>query len=244
MFLNDSEFSRSTCAKFRGDTPRKFAEVLREFSRSFSAKSRGEKKWSARTYAKSRGVFSAKVRVREFLFAEWMRKKSFFLGLICRCQCVLSVPASALQVWANCGDELYDRKRHRKWLHYWSTINVSLTLSMCAHWRRPLPAFDFLTHLLLIRIGLRQSCEGIQLSCYTKSSWLAKINQWTEIIWLHRWHNNRALGNEAFSTLTVSALVGLPSSYFMLSRFDRQVQKLDRHGGLRKQYELREVWCK
>ena len=38
-------------------------EFLSGFSRSFSAKSRGEKQWSARTYAKSRGVFSAKVRI-------------------------------------------------------------------------------------------------------------------------------------------------------------------------------------
>ena len=76
-------FSRSICAKFRGETLRKFAVFLREFLRSFSAKSRGEKKWSARTYAKSCGVFSAKVRVWEFLIAEWTRKKELFLGLIC-----------------------------------------------------------------------------------------------------------------------------------------------------------------
>ena len=34
---------RSICANVRGETPRKFAEFLGEFSRSFSAKSRGEK---------------------------------------------------------------------------------------------------------------------------------------------------------------------------------------------------------
>ena len=42
-------------AKVRGVSPRVFAEFLCEISR--------RKKWSARTYAKSRGVFSAKVRV-------------------------------------------------------------------------------------------------------------------------------------------------------------------------------------
>ena len=55
---------------FRGVSARKFAEKLRESSRSFSASFRrvsrrdlAKEKWSARAYAKSRGVFSAKVRV-------------------------------------------------------------------------------------------------------------------------------------------------------------------------------------
>ena len=38
VFLKESEFSRSICAKFRGENPRKFAKFLREFSRSFSEK--------------------------------------------------------------------------------------------------------------------------------------------------------------------------------------------------------------
>ena len=47
-------FEMTSC--FRGVTARKFVVFLRDFSRR-------EKKWSARTYAKSRGVFSAKVCV-------------------------------------------------------------------------------------------------------------------------------------------------------------------------------------
>ena len=40
-------------------TSRVFVEYLREISRTFSAKfSRRKKKWSARTYAKSRGKFA------------------------------------------------------------------------------------------------------------------------------------------------------------------------------------------
>ena len=35
------------------------------------------------------------------------------------------------------------------------THNASLTLSLCAHGRRQLPAFDFLAHLLLIPIDVR-----------------------------------------------------------------------------------------
>ena len=34
------------------------------------------------------------------------------------------------------------------------THNASSTLSMCAHGRRQLPAFDFLAHLLLVPFGL------------------------------------------------------------------------------------------
>ena len=41
------------------------------------------------------------------------------------------------------------------------THNASLTLSMCTHGRTHLPAFGFLAHFLLIPIGFRQSCEGL-----------------------------------------------------------------------------------
>ena len=46
------------------------------------------------------------------------------------------------------GDELYDRKRPQE-VNPLLTHNASLTLRMCAHGRRQLPAFDFLAHLLL-----------------------------------------------------------------------------------------------
>ena len=46
------------------------------------------------------------------------------------------------------GDELYDRKRPQG-VNPLLTHNASLTLRMCAHERRQLPAFDFLAHLLL-----------------------------------------------------------------------------------------------
>ena len=99
------------------------------------------------------------------------------------------------------------------------THNASLTLSMCTDECKQLHAFDTLAHLLLISTGFRQSCEGIKLSWNTKTGWLAKaINEpkSSELTW----HNNCALGNETVCTLTVSALVVLPSSYFMLSWFD------------------------
>ena len=64
-------------------TPRVFAEYLREISQR-TAKTRRETKYSVWTYAKSHGVFSAKVRGGEFLFAEWTRKNCIFLGLICK----------------------------------------------------------------------------------------------------------------------------------------------------------------
>ena len=77
---------------FRGESARKFAEKFAEFlgeiSRSFSASFRGvslrnlaeKTKSPARAYAKSRGVFSTKVRVWEILFAEWTRKKELFFS--------------------------------------------------------------------------------------------------------------------------------------------------------------------
>ena len=45
-------------------------------------------------------------------------------------------------------DELYDRKRPQE-VNPLLTHNAPLTLRMCAHGRRQLPAFDFLAHLLL-----------------------------------------------------------------------------------------------
>ena len=73
-----------------GFTPWKLAEKLGRSSKSFSASFRGVSQqnlpriiWSEKAYAKSHRVFYAKVHVWEFLFAEWTRKKSFFLGLIC-----------------------------------------------------------------------------------------------------------------------------------------------------------------
>ena len=36
--------------------------------------------------------------------------------------------------------------------------------------------------------------------------------------------------------------VGFRQLYFMLSRFDLQVQELDQHGDLGNKYELRELW--
>ena len=46
------------------------------------------------------------------------------------------------------GDELYDRKRPQE-VNPLLTYNSSLTVRMCAHGRRQLPALDFLAHLLL-----------------------------------------------------------------------------------------------
>ena len=96
--------------------------------------------------------------------------------------------------------------------------SASLILSMCAHGRRQLPAFDFLAHLLLIPIGFRQSCEGIKLSCNTKISWLVKAINEPKSSELTADIIIRALSNEC--TLTVSALGVLPSNSFMFNRFD------------------------
>ena len=72
---------------FRGVAARnlaeKFAEFLREFSWSFSAKSRGEKN-GLRELTRNLAEFSP----REFAFENFCsrserEKKSFFLGLIC-----------------------------------------------------------------------------------------------------------------------------------------------------------------
>ena len=60
------------------------------------------------------------------------------------------------------GDELYGRKRPQE-VNPLLTHNAALTLRMCDHRRRPLLAFDFFAHLLLIHIGFRQSCEGINV---------------------------------------------------------------------------------
>ena len=49
---------------------------------------------------------------------------------------------------ADRGDELYDRKRPQE-VNQLLTYSAPLTLRMCAHGRRQLPAFNFLAHLLL-----------------------------------------------------------------------------------------------
>ena len=63
-----AEYMHGISRRNGGVSPRA-AEFLREISR--------RKKWSLWTYSKSRGVFSAKVRVWEFLFAKWTQKELF-----------------------------------------------------------------------------------------------------------------------------------------------------------------------
>ena len=74
-------FSRSICTKVCGETPRKFAEFLGEFSRSFSAKSLGEKKNGLRELTRNLAEFSP----RKFAFENFCSRcerenKAFFLG--------------------------------------------------------------------------------------------------------------------------------------------------------------------
>ena len=63
---------------FRGVSARKFAEFLLEFSRSFSAKSRGEKTNGLRELTRS--LLRESSRLRIFVHGVNAKKRAFFLG--------------------------------------------------------------------------------------------------------------------------------------------------------------------